>query len=255
MRAPCTGHGSGAPPRRSVAADRRHRRSRRPRKDNARPRADGEGHRPAARGAGAWDLDRPRLRAARAPRRQVAVAGGRPRPRAVREDHGRRRDGDRPLSPRRRRRGGGPSADARAPRDPPASRRGARRRRRHEGGRGRPGDARARRPGGARARSRGGGRRGQRRDGHRAWTSCAPPSEGRRSPSSSDAPTFPPGCTSTACSRCGGSAPSSPGRCGRARSPKATISGSSRRAGTCACGRCRCTTHRSSGRTPAGGWR
>ena len=35
-------------------------------------------------------------------------------------------------------------------------------------------------------------------------------------------PTFPPGCTSTACSRCGGSAPSSPGRCGRARSPKAT---------------------------------
>ena len=40
----------------------------RPRQDVARPGADRQGHRPAARGAAARDLDRPRLRAARARR-------------------------------------------------------------------------------------------------------------------------------------------------------------------------------------------
>ena len=56
------------------AADRRHRRPHRPRQDVARAGLDREGHRPAARGAGARDLDRPRLRPARAARRAPALA-------------------------------------------------------------------------------------------------------------------------------------------------------------------------------------
>ena len=51
----------------------------RPRQDVARPGADRQGHRPAARGAGARDLDRPRLRAARAARRAPALARRRAR--------------------------------------------------------------------------------------------------------------------------------------------------------------------------------
>ena len=55
-------------------ADGRHRRAHRPRQDVARARADRQGHRPAARGAAARDLDRPRLRAARAAGRAAALA-------------------------------------------------------------------------------------------------------------------------------------------------------------------------------------
>ena len=67
-----------------------------------------------------------------------------PGPRALRPQHGRRRDRDRPLPARRRRRRGRAAADARAPRDPLAARDRARRRRGHEGGCGRRRDARAR---------------------------------------------------------------------------------------------------------------
>ena len=67
-----------------------------------------------------------------------------PGPRALRPQHGRRRDRDRPLPARDRRGRGRAAADARAPRDPVAARDRARRRRGHEGGRGRRRDARAR---------------------------------------------------------------------------------------------------------------
>ena len=105
-------------------------------------------------GAAARDLDRPRLRAARAPRRAAALGRRRSRARALRADDGRRRDRDRPLPPRDRRGGGRAPADARAPRDPAPARDRARRRRAHEGRRGRRGDGRARRGGGTRARAR-----------------------------------------------------------------------------------------------------
>ena len=152
----------------------------RPRQDVARPGADREGHRPPARGAGARDLDRPRLRAARPAGRAAALADRRARARALRPQHGRRRDRDRPLPARRRRRRGRAPADARAPRDPVAARDRARRRRGHEGGRGRRGDARARARGGARARPGRRGRRGQREDRRSASTSCAPRSRAPR---------------------------------------------------------------------------
>ena len=61
-----------SPPPFAHAADGRHRRPHRPRQDVARPRAHGQGHRPAAGGAVARHLDRPRLRPARA----AATAGG-----------------------------------------------------------------------------------------------------------------------------------------------------------------------------------
>ena len=54
--------------------------------------------------------------------------------------------------------------------------------------------------------------------------------------------------TSTASSRSAGSAPSSPARCGRARSASATSCASSRAGATSACARCRCTKTRSSAR-------
>ena len=50
------------------------------------------------------------------------------------------------------------------------------------------------------------------------------------------------GSTSTASSRCAGSAPSRPGRSGPAPSARATLSGSSRRVSTSACAASRCTT-------------
>ena len=83
----------------------------------ARPGADREGHRPPARGAAPRDLDRPRVRTARAPRRPAALRDRRPGPRAVRANDGGRRDRDRPLPPRDRRR-----ARARGPRPTSTSR-------------------------------------------------------------------------------------------------------------------------------------
>ena len=56
----------------------------------ARPGADREGHRPAAGGARARDLDRPRLRAARPSGRPPPLADRRPGARALRPEHGRR---------------------------------------------------------------------------------------------------------------------------------------------------------------------
>ena len=67
-------------------ADGRHRRPHRPRQDLARPGADREGHRPAARGAGARHLDRPRLRAARAARTAGGSRSSTSRARALRRN-------------------------------------------------------------------------------------------------------------------------------------------------------------------------
>ena len=97
-----------------------------------------------------------------------ALADRRPGTRALRPEHGRRRNGDRPLPPRRRRRRGRAAADARAPRDPLAARDRARRRCGHEGGCGRRRDARARSRGGAGARPGSRGGRGEREDRSRA---------------------------------------------------------------------------------------
>ncbi len=105
-----------SPPRSPHAADGRHRRPHRPRQDVARPRADGQGHRPAARGTRARHLDRPRLRAARAARRAAAVARRRAGARAVRAHDDRRRDRHRPVPARDRRAGGRATADTRASR-------------------------------------------------------------------------------------------------------------------------------------------
>ena len=85
----------------SRSARPRHRRPHRPRQDVARARADRQGHRPAPGGAGARDLDRSRLRPARAAGRPPAVGGRRSGTRALRAQHGRRSDGDRPLPARR----------------------------------------------------------------------------------------------------------------------------------------------------------
>ena len=86
---------------------------------------DRQGHRPAAGGAAARDLDRPRLRTARAARRPPALARRRAGARALRPHDGRRRDRDRPVPARDRRCRGRATADARAPRDPAAARRRA----------------------------------------------------------------------------------------------------------------------------------
>ena len=77
-RSPTTRSTRSRPPC-AHAADGRHRRPHRPRQDVARPRAHRQGHRPAARGAGARDLDRPRLRAARAAGRPPPLARRRSR--------------------------------------------------------------------------------------------------------------------------------------------------------------------------------
>ena len=61
--------------------------------------------------------------------------------------------------------------------------------------------------------------------------------------------------TSTGCSRSGASAPSSPARSGRGRSPRVTCSRLPRAAARCGFARCRCTTLPSSGRPPASGLR
>ena len=74
----------------------------------------GRRHRPAAGGAGARDLDRARLRAARAALGAAAVGRRRARARALRAHDGRRRDRDRPLPDGRRRRRRRDAADARA---------------------------------------------------------------------------------------------------------------------------------------------
>ena len=148
----------------SDAADGRHGRSHRPRQDVARARADGEGHRPPARGEGARDLDRPRLRAPRPPRRPAAVGRRRPGTRTLHPQHGRRCERHRPLPARDRRCGRRPAADARAPRHPATARDRERRRGGHEGRHGRRGDTRARGRGGARAGTRRGRRRRERED-------------------------------------------------------------------------------------------
>ena len=67
------------------------------RQDDARRRAHGQEHRPPARGAGSRHLDRSRLRAARARRRAAAVVDRRAGARALRPQHGRRRDGNRSV--------------------------------------------------------------------------------------------------------------------------------------------------------------
>ena len=237
------------------AADRRHRGSHRPRQDVAGARADRQGHRPPAGGAAARDLDRPRLRAARASRRPAALARRRAGPRALRPQHGRGRDRDRPLPARDRRRRGRAAADPRAPGDPAPARDRPRRGRGDEGGRGRRGDARAALAEAARARPRGRGRRRQRQDrrGARRAARRARPGRGgvdRAHDDGADPPVRRPRR-----SRCAGSAPSSPARSGRGRSARATSCGSSRPAWTCACGASRCTTARSSGPRRASGSR
>ena len=100
--------------------------------------------------------------------RASAVAGRRAWARALRSQHGRRRDRNRPVSARARRRRRGTAPDARAPRDHPAARDRARRRRGDEGRCRRRGDARARARGSAGARPGGRGGRGQREDRRRA---------------------------------------------------------------------------------------
>ena len=239
----------------SDGADGRHRRAHRPRQDEARPGADGQGHRPAARGAGARDLDRPRLRAARAARRSRALARRRARPRAVRAHDGRRRDRDRPLPARDRRGRGRAAADARAPRDPAAARGRARRRRGHEGRPGRRGDARARARGGARARPR----------ARRSSRSAARPATGLDELRAALEEVAGGGRAATR--RLPGAAVRRPrvhaardrhGRhgdavVGRDRA-RGTRFGWSPAAATCASARCRCTTRRSSAPRPASGW-
>ncbi len=87
-------------------ADGRHGRAHRPRQDVARAGADREGHGPAAGGATARHLDRPRLRAARAAGRPAALPRRRAGARALRAHDGGRCDRHRPV-PARDRRGGG----------------------------------------------------------------------------------------------------------------------------------------------------
>ena len=145
------------------------------------------------------------------------------------------------------------AADARAPRDPPAARDRARRRRGDEGRRCRRGDARARGRGGARARARGRGRRRQRED-RRGARRAARGARARR-PANATARDGPTRLTSTACSRCAGSARSSPARSGRERWARATSCASSRRGSTSASAASRCTTARSIGRRRANGSR
>ena len=157
-----------------------------------------------------------------------------PGARALRAHDGRRRDGDRPLSPRARRRRGRPPADARAPRDPAPARRRAGRRRRHEGRHGRRGDARARRSRRRASSSPSAGRRASAASRATGSTCSARRSTRLRTRSSSAAPTSRPGSTSTGSSRSAGSGRSRPAPSGRGRSPTATGCVSSPRAATCA---------------------
>ena len=191
---PCLLHASSA----SDAADGRHRGAHRPRQDVARPGADGEGHGPPSRGAATRDLDRSRLRAARASRRAPALRDRRSGPRALRAHDGRRRDRDRSLPARRRRGRGRASADARAPRDPAPARNRARCRRADEGRCRRCGDDRARRGRGARARPRSRGRARERAHGRGSRRASRRARRVSPTPSSTRARTARRGCTSIA---------------------------------------------------------
>ena len=126
--------------RRSLAADDRRRRDRRPhrpRQDDAAPGADRDRRGPAARGAAARDDDRRRVRPPRARRRVRARLRRRARPRPADRQHARRGGRDRRGDARRRgrRRAAGP--DARASRAARRARHRRRARGRDEGRRGR----------------------------------------------------------------------------------------------------------------------
>ena len=215
----------------------------------ARPGADREGHRSPARGAAAGNLDRARLRTARAARRPAAVADRRSRPRALRPHDGGRRDRDRPLPARRGRARGSAAADARAPGDPAPARGRQGRRRGDEGGRGRPRRRRSRRrrsssPAPRRSPSAPGPGRGSTSCGAR---SRAPPTM----PPPEQSGPGPPASSSTASSPCGESGRWRPAPSGRARSAPATSWPSSPPASRCGPEASRSTTVRSSGRRPA----
>src|SRR5439155_9012582 len=131
-------------------ARHRHGGARRPREKRPRPGADGHRPRPAGGGEAARPHDRPRVRLARAPLGTRGGHRGRPRPRAVHQEHAggcRRHQRD---AVRRRRQRGLEAPVPGAPRHPRSPRRLLGRRGRHQGGPGRP----------LHPRRRDGGRRG-----------------------------------------------------------------------------------------------
>ena len=106
-------------------AHHRDRRARGPRQDHARALHDRHGHGPPRGRAPPGHLHRARLRRTRAAGRPPGQPRGRARPRAVRKEHGLRRDGRGRLLARRRRRRRRHAPDAGAPRRPAGARRRA----------------------------------------------------------------------------------------------------------------------------------